>query len=598
MTQRQTTRSRVLRRVGVALAAAIAVSTVATASGNAARVPQKPKVGGEVKVAIFDTIAGWCVGDNNANSSLMAVRTVYETLFEKTIGGDLVGALAKDATPSADLKTWTVTLRSGIKFHDGTDMKATDVKYGLDVARGYQYIAGGAQAKHAYMLGTAVPFLANVTNITASADSTGGTLTFTLFRAQNDFTSTLYASGRFFVRGRAQVDPAQNNANVGTSTCSTKPIGTGPFKVASDYTLNADQLVVYRNPDYWRTDAYGTQLPYLDKITFDNIKDTNSRSRALQSSYKGASYDVGMFTGGEGTFVKNLRLKKKLLTEYKSKPEYYPSLWFNEVIQPQFKYASCRNAVSYGIDRVAYAKVRTKGETVPAKSLVGPTSVMYTTKGFAQYNKAKAKAALAQCLTDSGKSDLTFTIPADTSNVSLQNAKYIAQQLAKVGITMNIIQREAKEIISTAFNAAKGNQYDAIIILLLEGTDVGFNLPFLVTNSFATGTPGLPATYLKGALGSILNLNRHTDTQVDTLLYAAQALPNNTKAEKAAVKKAFAAATQYIQEQGLMTSVSHGYYTLFAKKNILGIGKLKLPSGKTQRVVTNWGIDWTGVYKK
>lgn len=598
MTQRQTTRSRVLRRVGAAIAATIAVSTVATASGNAARVPQAAKVGGEVKVAIFDTIAGWCVGDNNANSSLMAVRTVYETLFEKTIGGDLVGALAKSATPSADLKTWTVELRSGIKFHDGTDLNSATVKYGLDVARGNTYITGGAQTKHAYMLGTAVPFLANVTSITADAATTGGKLTFTLFRAQNDFTSTLYASGRFFVRGKAQLDPALNGANGGTSTCSTKPIGTGPFKVADDYTLNSEQLVVYRNPDYWRTDTNGVQLPYLNKITFDNIKDTNSRSRALQSSYKGASYDVGMFTGGEGTFVKNLRLKKKLLTEYKSKAEYYPSLWFNQVIQPQFKFASCRNAVSYAIDRVAYARVRTKNETVPAKSLVGPTSVMYTTKGFAQFSKTKAKAALAQCKIDSGKSDLTFTVPADTSNVSLQNVKYISQQLKAVGITMNIIQREAKEIISTAFNAAKGNQYDAIIILLMEGTDVGFNLPFLVTNSFAPGTPGLPATYLKGALGTILNLNRHTDTKVDDLLYAAQALPANNAAQRAAVKKAFAAATQYIQEQGLMTSISHGYYTLFAKKNILGIGKLKLPSGKTQRIVTNWGIDWTGVYKK
>ena len=105
MTQRQTNRSRVLRRIGVAVATTIAISTVATTSSHAASTAAaKPKSGGKVKVAIFDTLPGFCFGDNNANSALMVERTVYETLFEKTIGGDMVGLLAESATPSADLK--------------------------------------------------------------------------------------------------------------------------------------------------------------------------------------------------------------------------------------------------------------------------------------------------------------------------------------------------------------------------------------------------------------------------------------------------------------------------------------------------------------
>ena len=166
---------------------------------------------------------------------------------------------------------------------------------------------------------------------------------------------------------------------------------------------------------------------------------------------------------------------------------------------------------------------------------------------------------------------------------------------------MDIVQKESYTIIGEAFNAAKGNQYDAILILLMEGTDVSFNLPFLVTNSYAPGFTGATA-YFKGLLGSILSLTRHTDTKVDDLLYAAQALPNGatgnggTAAEKAAVKAAYKAATEYIQGEHLITSVAHGYYNLFAKKSVKNVGKLKGPSGKTQRVVTNWGIDWTGVY--
>jgi hypothetical protein len=46
-----------------------------------------------------------------------------------------------------------------------------------------------------------------------------------------------------------------------------------------------------------------------------------------------------------------------------------------------------------------------------------------------------------------------------------------------------------------------------------------------------------------------------------------------------------------------MGSVYHFYYSLFTTKKLAGIGTLTLPNGKTQRGVTNWGIDWTGVYK-
>jgi ABC-type transport system substrate-binding protein len=309
-----------------------------------------------------------------------------------------------------------------------------------------------------------------------------------------------------------------------------------------------------------------------------------------------------MFTSGEGKYVQSLRANKKLV-EFKSKSEYYPSFWFNQKIQPQFANINCRKAVAYAIDRKTYVRIRTNNEATAATSIVGPTSVMYSTKNFATFNSKKAKDALALCKSETGKSTLEFTIPADTSAVSYANVRLIQSMLASVGITMSIKQEEAYLIIGKAFNAASGNQYDAIIILLMEGTDVSFNLPFLVSNSWAPGFTGSTAAF-KGAVGSILNLPRHTDTKVDDLLYAAQALPNGasgnggTAAQKAAVKAAYKAATEYIQEQTIITQIGTGYYNMFASKKLQGVGKLKGPSGKTQRVVTNWGIDWTGVYLK
>ncbi|MGA0117891.1 MAG: ABC transporter substrate-binding protein [Ilumatobacteraceae bacterium] len=635
MTQRQTNRSRVLRRVGAAVAATIAVSTVASTAGVSARQTSASKVGGTIKVAMRDTMPGWCTGNNPAGSALMATRTIYDTLFEKTAGGDLVGMLAESATPSSDLKTYTIKIRkmadgSFIKFHDGTNLDADAVAFNINASRGALTAAwltlattnpsalpaavAAGQAIPGHVLGTSVPFQANILSATGSVG--GDIVTVKLDRPQNDLTGTMYASGRYFVRSKRQLAswpaiPTQGATNnpmsAGTGNglgagkyCGTFPIGTGPFMVNSNYTFNTDQLVVVKNPNYWRKDATGVQLPYLDGIQFDNIKDGVKASQALQTG----GYSVGQFSGAtDGTFIKNLRKKKSILKEFKTPYEYYPSIWMNQKVEPAFQKKSCRDAISYGLDRKTYALKRGGNEQRPAKSLVGPTSVMYTTSGFKQFSLTKAKAALKKCKTEAGISTLEITIPADRSNASLQNSKEIQSQLKRVGIKVNIDQDDSTNIINKAFNASTKNQYDMINILLLEGTDVSFNLPFLVTNSFANNFSTNPIKALYGAsgavkLGDILNLSLHTDEKIDAALYAAQAVPplSNGQINKKKVGPMYKKVTRYIQTNSIMSSLTHQYVSIFARKNIGGIGTLKTPNGKTPRVVTNWGIQYPGVY--
>lgn len=591
MTQRQTTRSRVLRRIGVAVATTIAISTVASTGSQAASNPGAATVGGEVKVAIFDTFPGFCVGNNPANSSLMATRTIYEGLVEKTRGGDYIGLLAKNFVASPDLKEWTVGLRSGITFHDGTPFNADAVVANINYSSGRAYVgaylAGGAAAaaKLGYTLGTSVTFQSNIKAIVKVDDLT---VKFTLDRAQNDFPGTLYASGRGFMRGLAQL--------VDGTKCANNPIGTGPFKLVSWDTNN---LVVEKNPTYWRTDPANpsAKLPYLDKITFNNVKEGSQRAAALSKK----TYDAGMFAGGtDATFIKGLRQKKSVVTEYKSPNEYYPSLWLNQTkVGSPFSSKNARLAVISCIDRVNYAKVRTRGESIVAKSLVGPSNPMYTTRGFTKFDVDASKAFVAAWQAEAGNAGktLTFTLPADTSGASQANVKFLQQQWAKCGITANMVVEEGGPIIAKTFNPAKAggeqNGYDAIAILLYEGTDVTFNLPFTVTNAFPATSTNPIAPFFRGSLGALLSLNHHTDTVVDKFFYDGQASQT-----KAGAKAQYAAGTAYLQENGFSTSIGHGYYTFFAGKKLGGIGKLQIEKGKSQRLVTNWGIDWTGVYKK
>jgi len=672
MTQRQTTRSRVLRRVGVALAATIAVTTVATSGTQASKVSAS-KYGGKLKVAIFDTFPGFCFGDNNANSALMVERTIYEGLFEKTIGGDMVGLLAESGTPSADLKTWTIKLRPNIKFSDGTAFDATAVKLNLDYATGLKstqtaqaaipgimasatfnglvaalsaaplsavlpnlglsvaalgtstgkqtlafYAAlgtfarggsidtavGGALAANnltiapdaawygtTYQLSTSTAFNGNIKAVTA-VDSL--TVKIDLVRAQNDFPNTLYASGRFFMRSPAQFIN-------GKTVCSEKPIGTGPFKVADSYKLSStDEMVVYKNPTYWRTDVKtGAKLPYLDQITFTNVKEASQRAAAVRKG----TYAAAMFTSAtEGTFIKDLRLRKSVVTEFKSKAEYYPSLWLNQgKTGSPFASKNARLAVLTCIDRVNFVKVRTKGEGEVATSLVGPTNIMYTTRGFQKFDVNASKGYVAAWQAEAGNAGKTleFTYPSDTSTASQANANFLKATWAKCGIKANITVEETAQIIAKTFNSSKSgaaqNAYDAISILLLEGTDVSFNMPFLLSSAIETGSQA--ATWAS-TVGTVLSLNHPTAAAAKTSDDALKA--GEAATSPAVAKLKYQEAIAFLQTEGFMGAIQRQYYTFFANNKsgiVASIGKLQLVKGKTQRIVTNWGIDWTGVHK-
>ena len=684
MTQ-QTTRSRVLRRVGVALAAAVAVSTVASTASQAASKQSASKYGGDAKVAIFDTLPGFCFADNPANSSLMVHRTFYETLFEKTVSGKMVGLLAEKATKSSDMKTWTITLRKGIKFHDGTDMDAAAVKLNLDYATGraaadqalsdaaghaskaqafYTAFAATAAGRAAltniglkdptvaanatanigqvallmalgvfakdgaldkaaglnalgltvsrstaYLskaigIGTSAAFLANITKVEATGTHT---VVLTLDRAQNDVPGMLYASGRLVVRGPSQFTGA-NAAN-----CSlTRPVGTGPFMAPAGYTLPKpfhDEIKVVKNPDYWRKDPKTKdKLPYLDSITFTNVKEGSQRAAAVRKG----TYDAGQFSAAaDATFIKDLRKRKSLVTEFKSPSEYYPSLWLNQAkANSPFTSKNARLAVLHCLDRANYAKVRNKGEGTVAKSLVGPKSVMYNTKGFHAYSKTLSAKYLADWKKEdpAKNTELKFTIPADVSGASQANADFLINTWASCGIKVDKVVQESGVIIRAAFNSsatsrATQNAYDAIAILLFEGTDVSFNLPFVLKDAWPAETDAAYTKYnatssariYSAAIGSILSLSKHSDMKVSQIFFDGQAAKTD-----AAAAKQYKAGTQYLQQEGYMGSITHFYYTMFVnKKNGLSnIGKVQISKGNTQRIVTNWGIDWSGVQKK
>ena len=579
------------RAIALILASAVVAMSCSSENDAASSTTSTPpaRYGGEINVGISDSLPGFCVGNNPANSALMATRTIYETLFEKSETGQMVGLLAQGATSSSDLKTWAITLRKGISFHDGTRFDAAAVVTNFNAITGRvalgAYAASGPQglAATAYTIGTGTAFTANINSFQALSDYV---VEFTLDRPQYDFRSTLYASGRFFMRSPRQLQDAK--------TCGQSPIGTGPFKIAS---WNPNEMTVTRNASYWRKDPISNkQLPYLDAITFQNVKEASQRAGAVRSD----TLDAGFFSAAtDSASIVDLR-SRSTVKETKSPDEYYPSLWLNQGKPGSpFQYLSARQAVLSCIDRSNFVKVRTKDETSVAESIVGPTSLMFSTENFPEFNSDKAQEYVNAYKKESGETSLQFTFPADTSTTTQLNAQFLKSTWSKCNIKAEYVIEEGAVIIAKAFNASpqldKGgfyNAYDAIPITLLEGTDAAFNIPFLVTNAYTKSSMNPVKQLLGASLGPVLGLNHHDDTKIDDFLYAGQA---QATASDAATY--YRQATSYIQKNAVMGSINRFYYSLFTTNKIAGVGVLQLPNGQTQRSISNWGIDWTGVYQ-
>ena len=196
--------------------------------------------------------------DGCATGCYNIMRTIYDQFMERLGSGGYGPYLAENLESNEDLTVWTMTLRPDIMFHNGTPLTSQTV---VDMFPLQQVGAAGASAVAAAKL--------------ISVEATDPlTVVYTLSAPNTAFAGALASApiGMPF-------DPAAAVAD--SPGYSINPIGTGPFVMKSRDIDN--ETVVERNPDYWRTDDAGNQLPYLDSITFRPIPDEGTRLDSLLS---------------------------------------------------------------------------------------------------------------------------------------------------------------------------------------------------------------------------------------------------------------------------------------------------------------------------
>ena len=237
-----------------------------------------PKYGGKVVVGVQQDIDSLDPHKATAAGTKEILFNIFEGLLKVNENGSLICAVASDYSVSEDGLTYTFTLRDNVKFHNGNNVTAEDVKYSLERASG---LLDGT------VLVSSLQTLKSVDIVDEhTVQVTTGSANLELIYS---FTTAIIPAGS----GEAE---------------GSNPIGTGPFSFVS--YKPQEGLVVKKNPDYWQAG-----LPYLDEVNFKVV----SGADAALLELKGHSIDLYSYLkGGIGSSVAE-RFYEKGIESYNSR---------------------------------------------------------------------------------------------------------------------------------------------------------------------------------------------------------------------------------------------------------------------------------------
>jgi peptide/nickel transport system substrate-binding protein len=351
---------------------------------------------------------------------------VQEALVKVDRHGKLVPWLA-ERWHTADNRNYTFFLKKGVRFHNGRELKAADVKYAFERAL-------NPETKHPY----AKDYEA-IGDIIVKDDYT---VTFALKSVNASFLQNIARAGSVIYPREA------------VETMKSAPIGTGPFRF--EEWVRGDRIVLVRNPDY-----YVKGLPKLDRVTYRFITDPN----AVLAALKAGDVDVSLFGLGP-----------EHVQDVQKDPRFQVIVGdtTNDVIlamnnsRKPYTDVRVRRALTYGINKQDVLKGAMFGMGKILGTNVDPLNPYYVDMSNAMpYDPAKAKKLLAEAGYPNGFDTVLKVSPQYYYTV--RSAEVIADNLKKVGVNVRIEQIEWGQWLSRVFREA---DYDLTIIGHAEAWDI------------------------------------------------------------------------------------------------------------------------------
>jgi peptide/nickel transport system substrate-binding protein len=392
--------------------------------------------GGTLRVAIpaeVDSLDPWVEG-----SSVVATRQVFETLvaIDPTTGA-VVPALATSWQIANDGASWTLTLRDGVRFHDGSALDAAAVAASFvrgKTTRAYRALFDEPSA---------------IVSVQAVDPRT---VRFDLRAPFGPFLAHL--------------------ASPQAAIADSSGAGTGPFQAGASALAPDGTLTLRRNDAYWRRDAAGKQLPYLDGVVLRPVRDATSRLAELRAGRVDVALDLPIAQASSARSDPSLVVSP-------SKDAALASLGI-DATTPPFDRAEARRAVAMAVNRSALAAVYA-GTSRPATQAVPPGSLGYdeSVVEFAVLDPDAGRKALADA-------HVATPISTDLAYPSLPTAAYpdpqriaqsIAADLGKIGIVARL-----RAVDPTALAAAKAT-------FTLDTTAIGLDPDDVFWPLYGTGDP-------------------------------------------------------------------------------------------------------------
>jgi glutathione transport system substrate-binding protein len=374
-------------------------SLAVTALALAALAPVTALAAKDVVFAVASTFTTTDPYDANDTLSQAMAKSFYQGLFGFDKNMKLIPVLAEDYDVSKDGLVYTVKLRKGVKFHDGTDFKANAVKANFD------RVTNPDNKLKRYSLYNNIGKTEVVDDYTARI---------TLKTPFSAFINQLaHPSG-------VMISPAALQ-KYGNKDIAFNPVGTGPFKFVE--WKQTDYLKVAKNENYWKKG-----LPKVDTITWKPVVDNNSRSAMMQTGEAHFTFPVPYEVADT--------LKAKPELELVAAPSIVHRYMSMNVTQKPFDNPKVRQAINYAINKEALVKVAFNGYAFPAEGVV-PVGVEYNVKlGPWPNDVAKAKALLAEAGYPNGfETELWSAYNHSTGQKVIQ---FLQQQLGQVGIKAKI----------------------------------------------------------------------------------------------------------------------------------------------------------------
>ncbi|MEX2662708.1 MAG: ABC transporter substrate-binding protein [Vicinamibacterales bacterium] len=419
-------------------------------------------------------------------------------------------ALAERWAQSDDGLTFTLTLRRDVRFSDGAPFTSADVL--LSARALYDPAVNSPLASATRIGGKPLVF--------AAPDP--WTVTVTLpapFAPGLRLLENLPLLPRHKLEGALDAGTFADAWRVGTPL--TEITGLGPFMLTEH--VSGQRLVFARNPYYWRRDAQGTPLPYLDGITVVIVQDQNTEALRMAAGEIDVMSNADIRPEDIATFTRAADEGRLRLHEVGIGLD--PNLlWFNLTEESRDRLAwlhdtRVRQAISHAVNRQAMANTVYLGAAVPIYGPVSPGNRTWHSASAPQwpYDPARAKALLADAgladtngdgMLDIGGRPARFSILTQAGNTLRErSASLLQEQLRQVGLAVDIVTLDQGALGQRWMQGA----YDSIYFgVQASATDPALNLDlWLSSGNFHFWNPNQPspATAWEAEIDDLMHRN-------------------------------------------------------------------------------------------